>query len=306
MRLPMSRENLLKVSTTLTKCRIWQFGNTLLIMVNFYKDKVIIVTGASSGIGLASARNFASMGAKLVLASRNIDKLEEIAKELSAVSHQQSVLCVKTDVTKEEDCKNLIEQTVKNFGKIDILINNAGISMRAVFKDMDLKVMKSLMDTNFWGTVYCTKYALPYLLESKGSIVGVISTAGYVGLPARTGYSASKFAIRGFLETLRIEHLYDDLHVMIFAPGFTSSNIRNVALTADGSPQGETPRNEERMMSAERVAKIMARGIHKRKTHMVLTPLGKATLFANRRLPRVTDKMEYRMMANEPDSPLKK
>ena len=100
--------------------------------------------------------------------------------------------------------------------------------------------------------------------------------------------------------------MYDDLHVMIFAPGFTSSNIRNVALTADGSPQGETPRNEERMMSAERVAKIMARGIHKRKTHMVLTPLGKATLFANRRLPRVTDKMEYRMMANEPDSPLKK
>ena len=166
--------------------------------------------------------------------------------------------------------------------------------------------MRSLMDTNFWGTVYCTKYALPYLLETKGSVVGVISTAGYVGLPARTAYSASKFAVRGFLETLRIEHLYDDLHVMIFAPGFTTSNIRNVALTADGSPQGETPRKEERMMSAERVAKIMARGIFRRKTHMVLTPLGKATLFANRSLPRVTDKMEYRMMANEPDSPLKK
>ena len=178
--------------------------------------------------------------------------------------------------------------------------------MRAMFKDLDIEVIKKLMDTNFWGTVYCTKYALPYLLESKGSVVGVISTAGYVGLPARTGYSASKFAVRGFLETLRIEHLYDDLHVMIFAPGFTSSNIRNVALTADGTPQGETPRNEERMMSAERVAKIMARGIYRRKTHMVLTPLGKATLFANRRLPRVADKLEYRMMANEPDSPLKK
>ena len=275
-------------------------------MVNFYKDKVIIVTGASSGIGLASARKFASMGAKLVLASRNIYKLEEIAKELSAVSHQQSVLCVKTDVTKEEDCKNLIERTVEHFGKIDVLINNAGISMRAVFNELDLDVIKRLMDTNFWGTVYCTKYALPYLLESKGSVVGVISTAGYVGLPARTGYSASKFAVRGFLETLRIEHLYDGLHVMIFAPGFTTSNIRNVALTADGSPQGETPRKEERMMSAERVARIMARGIYRRKTHMVLTPLGKATLFANRRLPRVADKLEYRIMANEPDSPLKK
>lgn len=279
-------------------------------MNSFYKDKVIIVTGASSGIGLASATRFASLGAKVVLAARSVEKLEKIAEELNEKFNSQSstpkVICVKTDVTKEEDCKNLIEHTVRHFGKIDVLVNNAGISMRAVFKDMDLKVMKSLMDTNFWGTVYCTKYALPYLLETKGSVVGVISTAGYVGLPARTAYSASKFAVRGFLETLRIEHLYDDLHVMIFAPGFTSSNIRNVALTADGSPQGETPRKEERMMSAERVAKIMARGIFRRRTHMVLTPLGKATLFASRQLPRVTDKMEYRMMANEPDSPLKK
>lgn len=279
-------------------------------MENFYKDKVIIVTGASSGIGLASAQKFASLGAKVVLAARSLDKLEKIASDLNQkfAAHNSQLIahCIKTDVTKEEDCKNLIDQTVRHFGKIDVLVNNAGISMRAVFKDLDLTVMKSLMDTNFWGTVYCTKYALPYLLKSKGSVVGVISTAGYVGLPARTGYSASKFAVRGFLETLRIEHLYDGLHVMIFAPGFTTSNIRNVALTADGSPQGETPRNEERMMSAERVARIMARGIMKRKTHMVLTPLGKATLIANRRLPRMADRMEYKMMANEPDSPLKK
>ena len=276
-------------------------------MNSFYKDKVIIVTGASSGIGLASATRFASLGAKVVLAARSLDKLEKIAEQLSNSQQSTSkVLCIKTDVTKEEDCKNLVEQTIKHFGKIDVLVNNAGISMRAVFKDMDLKVMRALMDTNFWGTVYCTKYALPYLLETKGSVVGVISTAGYVGLPARTAYSASKFAVRGFLETLRIEHLYDDLHVMIFAPGFTTSNIRNVALSADGTPQGETPRNENRMMSAERVARIMARGIYKRKTHMVLTPMGKAALFASRQLPRVTDKMEYRMMANEPDSPLKK
>ena len=279
-------------------------------MINFYKDKVVIVTGASSGIGLASVRNFASLGAKIVLASRSIEKLEKIAEELNnrfaAHNSQLAAHCIKTDVSKEEDCKNLIEKTIETFGKIDILVNNAGISMRAVFKDMDLSVMKSLMDTNFWGTVYCTKYALPYLLESKGTVVGVISTAGYVGLPARTAYSASKFAVRGFLETLRIEHLYDGLHIMVFAPGFTTSNIRNVALTADGSPQGETPRNEEKMMSAERVARILARGIARRRTQMVLTPLGKATLFASRNLPRVTDRVEYRMMSNEPNSPLKK
>ena len=277
-------------------------------MTNFYKDKVIIVTGASSGIGLASVNRFMELGANVVLAARSIDKLEKIVEEFGQrlTAKSQQFLCIKTDVTKEEDCKNLIEKTVERFGKIDVLVNNAGISMRAVFKDMDLKVMKSLMDTNFWGTVYCTKYALPYLLESKGSVVGVISTAGYVGLPARTAYSASKFAVRGFLETLRIEHLYDGLHVMVFAPGFTTSNIRNVALTADGSPQGETPRNEEKMMSAERVARILARGIARRRAQMVLTPLGKATLFASRNMPRVTDKVEYRMMANEPNSPLKK
>ena len=288
-------------------------------MTNFYKDKVVIVTGASSGIGLASVNKFADLGAKVVLAARSIDKLENIVAEFNQKfsthgstaqwfngSTVQQFLCIKTDVTKEEDCKNLIEKTVEKFGKIDVLVNNAGISMRAVFKDLDLKVMHSLMDTNFWGTVYCTKYALPYLLESKGTVVGVISTAGYVGLPARTAYSASKFAVRGFLETLRIEHLYDGLHVMIFAPGFTASNIRNVALTADGSPQGETPRKEEKMMSAERVARILARGIARRRTQMVLTPLGKMTLFASRSMPRVTDQLEYKIMANEPNSPLKK
>ena len=279
-------------------------------MRNYFSSKVIIVTGASSGIGLASVYRFMELGANVVLAARSIDKLEKIADDLNqkfaAHSSRPIAHCIKTDVTKEEDCKNLIEKTVERFGKIDILVNNAGISMRAVFKDLDLKVMHSLMDTNFWGTVYCTKYALPYLLESKGTVVGVISTAGYVGLPARTAYSASKFAVRGFLETLRIEHLYDGLHVMIFAPGFTTSNIRNVALTADGSPQGETPRDEGRMMSAERVARILSRGIMRRRAEMVLTPLGKATLFVSRNLPRVTDKVEYRMMANEPNSPLKK
>ena len=279
-------------------------------MRNYFSSKVIIVTGASSGIGLASVYRFMELGANVVLAARSIDKLEKIASDLNqkfaAHSSRPIAHCIKTDVTKEEDCKNLIEKTVDKFGKIDVLVNNAGISMRAVFKDLDLKVMHSLMDTNFWGTVYCTKYALPYLLESKGTVVGVISTAGYVGLPALTAYSASKFAVRGFLETLRIEHLYDGLHVMIFAPGFTTSNIRNVALTADGSPQGETPRDENRMMSAERVARILSRGIMRRRAEMVLTPLGKATLFASRNLPRVTDKVEYRMMANEPNSPLKK
>ena len=257
---------------------------------SYFKDKVIIITGASSGIGLASAKLFASLGARLSLAARSIDRLESLAREISP-DPESRVLCVKTDVSVEEDCRNLIEKTVAKFGGIDILVNNAGISMRAMFRDLDLSVIKSLMDVNFWGTVYCTKYALPYLLEAKGSVVGVISIAGYAGLPGRTGYSSSKYAIRGFLDTLRIEHLYDGLHVMIFAPGFTASNVRNAALTADGSRQGKTPRDEGKMMTAERCAEYLAKGLRKRKSEMILTPVGKATVLLHNIFPRLTDRL---------------
>ena len=271
--------------------------------VKYFQDKVIIVTGASSGIGLATARLFASMNAKVVLAARSIDKLEAIRAEMQ---EPNNVLCVKTDVSKEEDCKNLIQKTIETFGRIDILVNNAGISMRAMFLELDLDVIRRLMGTNFWGTIYCTKYALPYLLKSKGSVVGVISTAGYLGLPGRTGYSASKFAIRGFLNTLRVEHRYDGLHVMVFAPGFTASNIRNMALLADGSHQGMTPRDEDKMMTADRVAQRMAYGLRFRKNEMLLTPVGKITKFFTFALPKFVEWVEYNMMAKEPESPIKR
>ena len=272
-------------------------------MTKFFVDKVIIITGASSGIGLAAARLFNSLGAKIVMAARSYEKLTALREEMS---DKDKVLCVKTDVSVEEDCRNLIDKAVEKFGRIDILVNNAGISMRAMFLDLDLVVIKKLMDTNFWGTVYCTKYALPYLLKTTGSVVGVIYTAGHIGLPGRTGYSASKFAIRGFLNTLRVEHRYDGLHVMVFAPGFTSSNIRNTALLADGSPQGMTPRNENKMMSAERVAQRMAFGIRFRKKDMILTPMGKMTKLVDFVLPRLVEWVEYQMMAKEPESPIRK
>ncbi|MBO8453664.1 MAG: SDR family oxidoreductase [Bacteroidetes bacterium] len=270
----------------------------------YFKDKVIIITGASSGIGLASAKLFASFGARLSLAARSIDKLHALASEMEG--GEDRILCVKTDVSVEEDCRNLVEKTVEKFGRIDILVNNAGISMRAMFRDLDLSVIKSLMDVNFWGTVYCTKFALPYLLESRGSVAGVISIAGYAGLPGRTGYSSSKYAIRGFLDTLRIEHLYDGLHVMVFAPGFTASNVRNAALTADGSRQGETPRDEGKMMTAEECALHLARGLKKRKPEMILTPVGKLTVLMHNILPRLTDRLEFSYMAKEPGSPFHK
>ncbi len=272
------------------------------------QGKVIIVTGASSGIGLASVRLFARRGNKLVMAARRLDLLDKLAAEIladPATSKDTEILTVRTDVSVEADCRSMVEQTLARFGGIDVLINNAGISMRALFLDVDLDVLRRLMDVNFWGTVYCTRYALPSILERKGSVVGVISTAGYAGLPARSGYSASKFAVRGFLETIRIEHVYDGLHVLVFAPGFTASNVRIASLTADGSPQGASPRDESKMMSAEKVARKLERAIVRRKREVMLTFVARVEMFVKRHLPRHMDRWAYNYMAKEPGSPLK-
>ena len=198
-------------------------------MKNF-KDKVVIVTGASSGY-------------------------------------------CGVDVTNVDECRRLIETAVNEFGGIDVLVCNAGLSMRAIFDDVDLGVLHRLMDVNFWGTVNCCKFALPYLQQSHGSIVGISSVAG--------------------------------LHVMIACPGFTASNVRFSALTADGSAQGETPRNEAKMMTSAEVARIVARGVLKRKRLCLMESEGRATHFVKKFAPGFLDRMFDLVMSKEPDSPLK-
>ena len=271
-------------------------------MKNF-TGKTVIVTGASSGIGEALAREFAVLGANVVLGARSAEKLQQITDEICANGGHAA--CCVSDVAKEEDCKALVETAVEQFGGVDILICNAGLSMRAIFDDVEMSVLHRLMDVNFWGTVYCCKYALPYLQQSKGSIVGISSVAGLHGLPGRTGYSASKYAMTGFLETLRIENLKKGLHVMIACPGFTASNVRFSALTADGSQQGATPRNEEKMMTAEQVAKIVVRGIRRRTRLCLMEIEGRATHFVKKFAPAFLDKMFYKVMSKEPNSPFK-
>lgn len=267
------------------------------------KDKVVIITGASSGIGRALAFEFAERGSKVVIGARTHEKLVEIAEEIKLKGGE--VAFAHTDVGIEQDCKNLILTAIESYGKIDVLINNAGISMRALFDVVELDVLRKVLDTNFWGTVYCTKYALPYILKEKGSIVGVSSVGGIKGLPGRAGYSASKFAIHGFLECLRIENLKNGLHVLIAHPGFTASNIRKTSLTKDGSQQGESPRDEKKMMTAEEVAHHIYYAVKKRKKKLTLTFEGKAISILNKFFPFWLDKMVYRDFANEPDSPFK-
>lgn len=272
-------------------------------MKTTFSGKVAIVTGAGSGIGKSLAEKFAYRGAKVVLAARSLDRLETVAEQLRKTGAE--ALVFPCDVSIEEDCKALIHQTMERYGRIDFMVNNAGVSMRELFSDTSPDVLKRLMDINFWGMVYCTKYALPYLLKVKGSVTGVSSIAGFKGLPARSGYSASKFAMHGFLESLRIENLKTGLHVLVACPGFTASNIRNVALKGDGKIQGESPRDEQNMMQPEEVAVEILDAIAKRKNTLVLTTQGKFTVLLNKFFPKWMDGKVYAHMAQEPDSPFK-
>jgi short-subunit dehydrogenase len=260
-------------------------GNSLLM--NSFENKVVAITGGTTGIGRALIDEFIRKGAKVATCGRSQDKLYDLQKEYSGIT----IYAVVADVSKESDCKSFIDSTVKAFGGIDILINNAGISMRAMVEDTEIDTLKRVMDINFWGTVYCTKYALPSIISRKGTIVGVSSIAGYRGLPGRSGYSASKHAVNGWLEALRTEMLDKGVNVMWVCPGFTSSNIRNVALNSEGQPQGESPMDEGKMMSAEECAQRILKAIDKKKRSVVMTFQGKETVFMNRFFPKWADRL---------------
>ena len=265
------------------------------------KNKVVIITGASSGIGKACASAFFKRGARLVLVARTESKLIELTKSITNLGGE--AIYVVADVSSEADCANMINKSIEAYGSIDILINNAGISMRALFLDLDLGDFEKVMRINFYGTVYATKYALKHILATKGSIVGVSSIAGHKGLPARTAYSASKFAMTGFLEALRIENLKKGLHVLVASPGFTSSNIRQNAINASGNHQKESPRNEKKMMSSEEVAEKIASAVDKRKNSIVLTSQGKLLVFLNKFLPNLVDRLVFNSLSKEKKSP---
>lgn len=265
------------------------------------KDKVVIVTGATSGIGEACAVIFGKEGAKIVVTGRSEEKLALTSKVLR--DNGIEFLALLADASLESDNQRMAEETLRAFGRIDILINNAGISMRALFHELDLDVFRKVMDTNFWGTVYATKYCLPAIRQAKGSIVGISSINGFRGTPARTAYTASKYAMNGFFEALRTEVMNEGVHVLVAAPGFTASNIRVNALTAHGQTQGESPREEGKMMSPVQVAEEILKATQRRKRDLILTMQGKMAVFLNKWIPGIMDGMVFREMAKEKDSP---
>lgn len=259
---------------------------------------VVIITGASSGIGKAMAYEFGKQAYRLVLAARRLELLEKIKEDLIA-QFETEVLIRQTDVSKESDCKALIEESLVRFGKIDVLINNAGISQRALFNELELKDFTRIMDINYWGSVYCTKYALPSLLENRGSVISINSISGYTPLPGRTAYCSSKYALRGFMEALRIENRENGLHVLTVAPGFTASEIREKAVVSGGGQQGKSPRNESKMMQAETVARRVRKGYERKKRTVLLSPMGILAIWMSRLLPELMDYLIYLHMKQE-------
>lgn len=255
-----------------------------------FKDKVVIITGASFGIGRELALKFSEQGARIALAARSIEKLDSVEKECTQKGGR--VITVPTDVSVKEQCKAMIEHTVKEFGRIDILINNAGIGMAARFEDLeDLELYEKIMRVNFFGGVYCTHYALPYLKESFGQLVAVSSLRGRFPSATADGYPASKHAMVGFYDSLRNEIAYSGVDVTTIYPGWVSSGISSRSLMPDGTQKGEISRHEEKAMSVEKCADIIFKAIAKRKREVIMTFLGKFGMWLKVISPKLVDSM---------------
>jgi short-subunit dehydrogenase len=267
------------------------------------KDKVVIITGGSSGIGKALAEEFGNKGSRILITGRDPDNLNVAVSDLRTKGI--AIYGVVADVRQEVDNQRMVEEAIRQYGRIDILIANAGISMRALLSEVDLEVIRKVMDINFYGALYSIKYCLPEIVKSKGSVVGISSIAGFRGLPARAGYSASKFALNGLLEVLRTEMLKTGVHVLTACPGFTASNIRKRSLVSDGTEQGASPRDEGEMMSAETCARHIYAATIRRKKILVLTAQGKMAVWLNKWFPVWMDRMVYRTLAKEDNSPIR-
>lgn len=255
-----------------------------------FLENVIIITGASSGIGRHLALRFAEQGAWLALAARNIEHLEEVSKQC----HQRGgkVIIVPTDVTEKSQCQNLIEQTVAEYGRIDTLINNAGIGIASRFDALnDLTIFEQVIRVNFFGSVYCTHYALSYLKETHGRLVGISSLRGKLPSATADGYGASKHAMSEFFSSLRIELADSGVSVTLIYPGWVCTGISSRAIKADGKLTNETSIHEKGAMSVETCSRIIVNAVAKRKRQVVMTLQGKLGIWLHLIAPKITDQI---------------
>ncbi len=274
------------------------------------QQKVLLITGATSGIGLATAQLFLQRGWCVLIHGRRKEALHSarlyLQRCLPSDLLTQNLWWHLCDLQDENCAQALVDATLNRFGRLDAVVANAGISHRSLFLKTRREVLKQVMRVNFWGAVYCIQAALPHLMATRGVIVGISSLAGCVGLPARTLYSASKFALEGFLEALRRELLPTGVHVAIVRPGFVATPIRQKALTETGSPQKTSPLDEEKALPPERVAHALWQVVHRRKKKIVTVarPAERLALWLNRWQASWLDRILWQKFAREPHSPL--
>ena len=260
-----------------------------------FQQNVVIITGASRGVGREMARQLADQGAWLALAARNEEQLQVVADE--CIQRGARAIAVPTDVGEQAQCRNLIEQTAREFGKIDTLINNAAFGMWVKFEDIqDPAFFEQLMRVNFLGSVYCTFYALPYLKQTRGRLVGVSSLAGKTGVPFRSGYAASKHALGGFFDSLRVELMDSGITITMAFPDFVATEIRAHNLGKDGKPLGVSPAQEDKFMSAEDCARLVLRGMAQREREIIMTPRGKWIGLGKLIAPALVDRLARRVI----------
>jgi short-subunit dehydrogenase len=260
------------------------------MVASIFKDKVVVITGASSGIGRELAYQLAEQGAWLSLAARNGERLTAVAKECQARGGK--AIAIVTDVSEQTQCAQLIQRTVENYDRIDVLVNNAGITMWANFEEVsDISFYEQIMRVNYLGSVYCTYYALPFLKKTKGQIIGISSLAGKNGIPKRSGYAASKHAMVGFFDTLRIELEEYGISVTMIYPDFVATETRKRAFGADGKPIGESPVKEREVMSAEKCAQLIIQAAATRKRELMMTWRGKAGVWVKLIAPGLVDRI---------------
>ena len=257
---------------------------------SIFKDKVVVITGASSGIGRELAYQFAKQGAWLSIAARNAQQLATVAKECQGRGGR--AIAIVTDVSEQAQCAELIQRTVENYQRIDVLVNNAGITMWAKFEDVrDIGFFEQIMRVNYLGSVYCTYYALPFLMKTQGQIIGISSLAGKNGLPKRSGYAASKHAMVGFFDTLRIELEEHGIDVTMIYPSFVATESHKKAFGPDGKPIGKSPLRETKIMSAERCAKLIIRAVAAHRRELIMTWRGKVGLWVKLIAPGLVDRI---------------
>ena len=258
------------------------------------ESRVFVITGASKGIGAELARQLAERpGTCLALAARNEQELEGVAAECRAKGAK--VLVVRCDVGLERDCAALMSGAILAFDRIDCLVNNAGMTMWAKFEEIeDLSILERIMHVNYMGAVYCTKHALPWLRQSRGVLAGIASLTALVGVPTRSGYAASKHAMRGFFDSLRIELDGSGIAVTMVYPGFVATGIRENATGPDGKPIQVSPVKEGEVMSVEECAARIVRAIDRREREVVMTARGKMGLWLKLLAPSLVDRIARR------------